>query len=47
VTVSAKARLGYPSGRDGEVHLTGADALVDKEHFGGKTTEQKGIEKEK
>jgi hypothetical protein len=39
VTVSAKAPLGYPSGRDGVVHLTRADALLDKEHFDGKTTE--------
>ena len=28
-----------PNHRDGVVHLTRADALADKEHFDGKTTE--------
>jgi hypothetical protein len=28
-----------PNHRDGVVHLTRADAQVDKEHFDGKTTE--------
>jgi mannose-6-phosphate isomerase-like protein (cupin superfamily) len=29
-----------PNHRDGVVHLTRADAMQDKEHFDGKTTEQ-------
>jgi hypothetical protein len=28
-----------PNHRDGVVHLTRAEALADKEHFDGKTTE--------